>query len=39
MAAQVTRVYPTKVTVDPDMAFDRSYLPEKSLTSTVLRGK
>ncbi|WP_369824715.1 ABC transporter substrate-binding protein [Pigmentiphaga sp. NML080357] len=39
MAAQVTRTYGTKTSVDPAAAFDRSFLPEKSLTSSVLRGK
>lgn len=39
MAAQVTRTYGTKTSVNPDAAFDRSFLPEKSLTASVLRGK
>ncbi|WP_299451350.1 ABC transporter substrate-binding protein [uncultured Pigmentiphaga sp.] len=39
MAAQVTRTYGTKATVDPEAAFDRSFLPAKSLTGTVLRNK
>ncbi|GAA4338748.1 ABC transporter substrate-binding protein [Pigmentiphaga soli] len=39
MASQVGTVFATKVPVDPDLAFDRSFLPPKSVLSTVLRGK
>ena len=39
MASQVASTYATKTPVNPDLAFDRSFLPAKDLTAGVLRAK